>query len=156
MRDARWIEIEIDLENAIGHFKKSITLFELGGFSEGGIQGYQAEMALMHAVQSGHTSLESSLLRILEMLDEERPAGRNWHADIIRRAATALPGRRPKILSNDLAKAVDETRRFRHRATHNYDSFEIADFTPTIKALHELVQKLRVEIALFKNSIDPD
>jgi len=65
MTDARWIEIEKDLENAIGYFEKSIALFEMGGFEETGLSGYQAEMALMHAVQSAHTSLESGLLRIL-------------------------------------------------------------------------------------------
>ena len=155
MTDARWVEIEIDLENAIGHFEKSIALFELGGFHQAGLQGYQAEMALMHAVQSAHTSLESSLLRILEMLDEERPEGRNWHADLIRRVARDLPRRRPAILSEELAAAADETRRFRHRATHNYDGFEILDIDPTMIAARKLVQSLRAEIENFKSLIDP-
>jgi hypothetical protein len=155
MSDARWVEIEIDLENAIGHFEKSIALFELGGFDQAGLQGYQAEMALMHAVQSAHTSLESGLLRILEMLNEERPEGRNWHADLIRRIARDLPQRRPAILSEELAAAADETRRFRHRATHNYDGFEILDIDPTIIAARKLAQHLRAEITLFKSLIDP-
>ncbi len=147
--------IDTDLENAIGHFEKSIALCELGGFDQTGLQGYQAEMALMHAVQSAHTSLESGLLRILEMLDEERPEGRNWHADLIRRVAREMPRRRPAILSKELAAAADETRRFRHRATNNYDGFEIMDIDPTITAARKLVQRLRAEIAIFKSVIDP-
>jgi len=50
MTDARWIEIETDLTNAVGHFEKSIALYELGGFNEAGIKSYQAEMALMHSL----------------------------------------------------------------------------------------------------------
>ena len=156
MSDARWIEIETDLENALGHFEKSLALFEMGGFDKAGLQGYQAEMALMHALQSAHTSLENGLLRILELLGEERPIGRNWHADLIRRIAMDLPGRRPAILSPSLAEAADETRRFRHRATHNYDAFDSVDLEPTIRASQILVENLRSEITQFKELIDPD
>ena len=39
MSDARWIEIETDLSNALGHFEKSIALFELGGFNQEGLRG---------------------------------------------------------------------------------------------------------------------
>ncbi|MBM3635986.1 MAG: hypothetical protein FJX04_02605 [Alphaproteobacteria bacterium] len=134
MTDARWIEIETDLTNAVGHFEKSIALYELGGFNEAGIKSYQAEMALMHSLQSAHTSLENCFLGILEMLDEERPTGKNWHADLIRRIARELPGRRPAIVSETLAEAADETRCFRHRATHTYDSFESDDIVPTLDA----------------------
>jgi len=153
--DARWIEIDTDLQTAIDHFEKSIALHELGGFSQPGLKGYQAEMALMHALQSAHTSLENALLRVLEMLGEERPEGRNWHADLIRRVAVALPQRRPAILSEALAKSADETRRFRHRATHNYDSFEILDLEPTIEAARLLVSGLMNEVNAFKIKIDP-
>jgi hypothetical protein len=156
MSDARWIEIDIDLENALGHYEKSIALFELGGFNKSGLRGYQAEMALMHALQAAHTSLESGFLRILEMLGEERPTGKNWHADLIRRIARDLPGRRPAIVSAMLADAADETRRFRHRATHTYDSFEIDDISPTLDAARVLVEGLRGEIAFFKSKVDPD
>jgi hypothetical protein len=70
--DARWFEVYADIEAAIDHFQKSIMLHQKGGFDAPGIDGYQAEMALMHALQSAHTSLESGLLRILEILGEER------------------------------------------------------------------------------------
>jgi hypothetical protein len=49
-------------------------------------------MALMHALQSAHTSLESGLLRVLEMLGEERPVGEDWHAALIRRIAAIFRG----------------------------------------------------------------
>jgi hypothetical protein len=153
--DARWFEVDADIEAAINHFQKSIMLHQKGGFDAPGIDGYQAEMALMHALQSAHTSLESGLVRILEILGEERGAGENWHADIIRRVAASLSGRRPAILGSSLAKAADETRRFRHRAAHNYDSFEVRASSRTIEAAQVLANGLGPEILAFKNVIDP-
>ena len=56
----------------------------------------------MHSLQSAYTSPEAGLLRILEMLGEERPVGENWHADLVRRVAAELPNKRPAILSRQL------------------------------------------------------
>jgi hypothetical protein len=155
MSDARWFEVDADIEAATRHFRQSVELYRKGGFDAPGLEGYQAEMALMHALQSAHTSLEGGLLRILEMLGEERPAGENWHADLITRAAAALPSRRPAIISTRLAEAATETRRFRHRATHNYDSFQIQEVSRTIEAAATLASGLKADILAFRNIIDP-
>mgnify|MGYP006293782689 CR=1 FL=1 len=155
MSDARWIEVDADIATAIGHFEKSVALYYKGGFDDPGLSGYQAEMALMHALQSAHTSLEGGLLRILEILGEERPVGSGWHADLIRRAGTNLPDRRPAILSAAIVKAANQTRRFRHRATHNYDSFEVQETSATIEAAKLLAHGLAAEIAAFRASVDP-
>jgi hypothetical protein len=153
--DARWFEADLDVRAAVDHFEKSIRLHEKGRFDDPGLEGYQAEMALMHALQSAHTSLESGLLRILEILGEERPTGENWHADLIRRVATPFPGKRPRILGSALAKAANETRRFRHRAMHNYDSFDVRESSRTIEAAKVLAIGLAAEILAFKTAIDP-
>ena len=47
-------------------------------------------MGFMHAIQAGHTSLENALLRILDLMDETRPRGDAWHADLIGRAGQEL------------------------------------------------------------------
>ena len=89
MSDARWFEVDSDIEAAVGHCLRSVELYRKGGLDAPGLDGYQAQMALMHALQSAHTSLEGGLLRILEMLGEERPVGENWHMDLIRRVGAA-------------------------------------------------------------------
>ncbi len=155
MSDARWFEVDADIAAAIRHFKKSVELYDKGGFDDPGINGYQAEMALMHALQSAHTSLEAGLVRILEILGEEKPVGEGWHSDLIRRVGATLPGRRPPILGAAIAKAANETRKFRHRATHNYDSFEVQETSATIDAAKALTLGLAAEIAAFKAAIDP-
>jgi hypothetical protein len=152
--DGRWFDIDADVRAAVDHFRRSVELHEQGGFDAPDLAGYKAQMALMHSLQSGHTSLEGALVRILEMLGEERPTGDNWHADLIRRAAAPISGR-PAILSESVAKAADETRRFRHIATHNYDNFRVESATPTIEAARQLVAAFAAEILAFKNVMDP-
>lgn len=156
MTDARWFEVDADISAAAGHFRRSVELFNEGGFDAPGLDGYRADMALMHSLQSAYTSLEAGLLRILEMLGEERPVGENWHADLVRRVAAELPNKRPAILSRQCAEAADETRRFRHRAPHNYDSFQVREARPTIQAAAILATELETEIGRFKSVIDPE
>jgi len=153
--DGRWFEVDSDVEAATRHFRHAAALYREGGFDALGLAGYRAAMALMHALQSAHTSLESALVRILEMIGEERPIGETWHADLIKRVATVRRGRRPAILSARLAEAADETRRFRHRATHNYEGFQVEEIVPTIDAAVILANELESEILKFKNVIDP-
>lgn len=155
MSDARWFEVDSDIESAIRHFENSIHLYQAGGFDAQGLAGYRAQMALMHALQSAHTALEGGLLRILEMLGEEKPTGDNWHADVIKRVAAELPGRRPAILGMEIATAADEARRFRHRAAHNYDSFQVREAFRTIEAAKILAEGLAAEIRKFRAIIDP-
>lgn len=115
-------------------------------------------MALLHAMQSAHTSLEAALNRILEILGEEPPVGGNSHADLVRRVSRAVdrPGHlRPAILTPEISQDVDESRRFRHRAMHDYDNFEPMLAGPSIEAARRLASGLKPCIAAFRDRIDP-
>lgn len=158
MTDARWIEVEADLDSACLHFRNAACLADEGGFDVEGLSGYRAQMALLHAMQSAHTSLEVALKRILEILLEEAPAGGQSHIDLIRRVSkpvTASGHARPAILTQDIARDVDESRRFRHRATHDYDNFDPARATPSLEAARRLATSLKPCIAAFRDLIDP-
>ena len=158
MTDARWIEVDDDVDSACRHFGNAAKLYDQGGFDAADLQGYKARMALLHAMQSGHASLEAALKRILEILGEEPPAGDQSHADLVRRAARVIstPGlSRPAILSGDVARDADETRRFRHRATHDYDNFEPTLAAPSIEAARRLASSLKPRIVAFRDAIDP-
>jgi hypothetical protein len=154
MSDARWIEIERDAAAAAGHFARAAALNDLGGFEAPGLDGYRAQMAFLHAMQSGHTSLENCLLRILEMLGEEAPTGSNWHADLIQRVSAARPDARPAVLTGAVATAADETRRFRAVATRGYDNFDPGRSAPAVAAARVLAQELPGALTLFRNSLD--
>lgn len=158
MSDARWIEVDDDVESACAHFNNAAMLFDQGGFDADDLSGYKARMALLHAMQSGHTSLEAALKRILVILGEESPAGDYSHAELIKRAARSIDTpdhARPAILSGDLARAADESRRFRHRATHDYDNFVPTLAVPSIDAARFLASGLKTSIKSFRDLIDP-
>lgn len=153
MRAACWLDIDIELNEAVRHFQCSIELYERGGFGAPGLDGYQAKMALMHAMQVAHTSLERGLLRILDLLGEERPCGEDWPARLIKRAASELPGRRPAILEPDLARAATETLWRRREAMQDYESFDLRGMEHTIAAARIIVQRLMGNIAVFKSKL---
>ena len=158
MTDARWIEVEDDLESACGHFANAARLYDDGGFDAGDLAGYRARMALLHAMQSGHTSLEGALKRILDIPGEKTPTGDQAHADLVRRVSRAVdtPGHvRPAVLTPEVARDVDESRRFRHRATHDYDNFDPTRAVPSVEAARRLAESLRPCIAVFREKVDP-
>ena len=155
MSDARWFEVEADLAASVEHFGRSVTLHDLGGFDGGGLDAYRARMALMHAMQSRHTSLEAALVRILDLLHEDVPTGRDWHADLLRRVSHALMDR-PAILPPSLAQAANETRRFRHVAMRSYGDFDPARAQPAIAAAALIAHGLAAAVLAFRRQIDPD
>lgn len=155
MSDARWTEIEDDIGSAAEHFSRSVEIIATGAMSGMDLGGYMARMAFMHAMQSGHTSLETALTRVLELLGEQAPSGQSWHADLIRRASRAVDGR-PAILSPELASAADQTRRFRHVAMRSYDTLDLTLADPAISAANVLARHLPAAIAAFRGTTDPD
>ena len=112
-------------------------------------------MAFMHAMQSGHTSLEPALLRILDLLGEEAPSGRDWHADLIQRTSRPIPGR-PAILPTSVAQAANETRRFRPVAMRTYGSFDPGLARPAVQAARLLADGLPSAVAMFRRCMDPE
>jgi len=153
--DERWIEIERDMASAVTHFARAGLIAGDPAFAAEDMAGYTAQMAFMHAMQSGHTSLENALTRILRLLGESLPTGESWHADLIQRVAVALTSR-PAILPPDLAEAADETRRFRNRAARTYDNFKPDRATPAIQSAARLAAELSAAIAAFRQLIDAD
>ena len=63
MSDARWIEILDDVAWSVEHFSRAVEIDRAGGFEGDHLEAYKARMALMQAMQAGHTSLEAALER---------------------------------------------------------------------------------------------
>jgi hypothetical protein len=152
--DARWIEIDRAIASATGNFARGVEFARHPGLQVDDLIGSALRMGFMHAIQAGHTSLENALLRLLDLLDEARPSGESWYADLIGRVARTLPDR-PAILSAELSAAADETRKFRNRAARAYDNFDPTRIMPTIEAADRLARQLPAAIAAFRQAIDP-
>jgi hypothetical protein len=150
MNAALWTDIMADVASAERHFGGAASLVEAGVLQREGIERYGGEMAIMHAMQAGHTSLEVALRRLLTVLGEPLPTGGETHADLIRRLALPVSGERPAALSAELAQALDVTRRFRHIAIHTYDAFRDEGALQAIHASKTVVRLLRPELEAFR------
>jgi hypothetical protein len=154
MSDARWFEIDAAVAAAVRHFAGAVLIYQKVPAAQTDDDRYLVEMAFMHAMQAGHTSLQAALLRVLELCSENAPTGANWHMDLIRRAANAVGGR-PVILHDEAARAADATRRFRSVAAHAYDLFDHAQATKAVASAALLIDLLPSEIARFRQATDP-
>ena len=158
MSDARWMEVDVDVQSALLHFGMAVRIFDAGGFDAPDPEGYARGAAFMHAMQSAHTSAEQALVRVLDILEEQKPTGEHWHKDVITRLSQPLAGRlaRPALFSGEAAKDIDETRRFRNRAVRSYNSFEAARATPAVAAARRLMGSLGLAFSEFKRAVDSD
>jgi hypothetical protein len=155
MSDARWLDVQDDVASAIRHFGNAIAIHAEGLSGDVNLQAYKGRMAFMQAMQAGYSSLETALERIFEIIGEQRPTtGRDYHAQLIRRAAREIPGERPAIIEGDLVAALDEARRFRHVARRGYDDFEPPRAAPSVTAAKIIVERIGDAVAAFKAKIE--
>jgi hypothetical protein len=154
MSDARWSDIEADTAGVVTHFSRAIEIYRAAGLRDDTMDFYTRRMAFMHAMHAGHTSMEKVLLRILEIQGEEAPSGRQWFADLIRRAGRDTADR-PAILPRDLLPAADRTRKFRHFAAHAYDTFDPDDADPAVRAAEKVAAGFAAAIAAYRQAVDP-
>ena len=154
MSDARWFEIERAVVASSKHFMGAVSIYRRLSAPQTPDEQYIAEMAFMHAMQAGQTSLETALLRILDLCGEEAPIGARWHADLIARVGSAV-GNRPVILDEAAQRAADMTRRFRGVAAHAYDAFDHTLAAGAVESAALLVALLPAAIAGFRKAFDP-
>lgn len=155
MMAERWRDIADDIAAAARHFQAAIELFRMGGQDPATQAGYRDVMAFQHAMQSGYTSFELALRRLLALLDEALPQGPDWHSALLRRLSKPLEGSRPAVLGAPLARAADELLRFRHVAMHSYDHFDARKAALAVEAAETFLRHVEGDIAAFRATIDP-
>lgn len=152
MTQELWEEVEGDVAAAVHHYQMATALHEKGGFDDPGLSGYLANMALMHAMQSAHISLESALLKILSIIQEERPDGDTWETDLIKRASRSLPSC-PHILLADLYDAACISLECKKTAQYEYESFFGDEWATEMQAARKLADELPAAVSAFKSAI---
>lgn len=156
MMAALWSDVDADIGSALRHFGQAVRLFREERFSGIAPPGYLDEMAFLHAMQSGYTSFEAGMKRVLALIDEELPKGGDSHAALLGRLHQDLPGSRPAIIDDVLFGAADILRRFRHVAIHAYDHFDRARAALAVQAAETFLAGIEPAIARFRTVIDPD
>ena len=154
MTDARWLEIERDLNAGIGHLGEAADGFDSLDLEGTDRRAYFYRMGFMHALLAGYSSIENALKRILDVLGEAQPTGSDWHRDLLRRLCQRGPGR-PAVFSPELCEHLHTLRRFRHVAMHAYDDFRRDKAWNTVEAARAVVPALLLEFDAFKRAIDP-
>jgi hypothetical protein len=159
MSDARWTDVDKDLDYALMHLGMAIRLFEAAGFDAPGLDGYRNSSAFMHAMGAGYTSVENALLRVLDILGETPPSGEAWHKDLIDRLSRPMTGEnaRPAFFDAEMRRDLLECLRMRHRVRHSeYDEFIPSKAEPSIEAVRRVLPRIKDVAARFKKQIDPD
>jgi hypothetical protein len=159
MSDARWTDVDKDIENALMHLGMAVRIFEAAGFDAPDLEGYRNSSAFMHAMGAGYTSVENALRRILDILAETPPSGDVWHKDLIDRVSRPMSGdnARPAFFDPEMRRDLLECLRMRHRVRHSeYDEFIPNKAEPSINAARRVVSRIKDVVVKFKKQVDPD
>jgi hypothetical protein len=135
--DPRWLPLERLRDAALEDLDLALTLWE--GRAEASDRRVR-EKALQKCLQDAYASLEQVALRILALAEDPKPAGSNWHEDLL--VMVTNPSARRPAFADALFPELDELRRFRHVAVHSYLGFRLDRAAPAIEAASRLKAEL--------------
>lgn len=97
-----------------------------------------------------YTGLERAFKQIAEMVDEDVPAGRNWHRDLLWQMAKEYPPYRPAVISERSRELLEEYLRFRHVVRNVYAfEFDIYRLAHLVDGLDIVFDEARRELESF-------
>ena len=101
-----------------------------------------------------YNAVERYLERVAVEMNGGLPAGPDPHARLLQRMAHELPDVRPAVLSQDVARRLDEYLRFRHLFRHRYGfELEWPRLRPLIDGIAHLSPDLRRELLEFEAQV---
>ncbi|WP_366144034.1 hypothetical protein [Devosia sp.] len=131
---------------------------EAGGFDGDELDRHRAEMALMHAMQSGHAAAEAALLRILRILDEERPErgrlARQSCRPAVGASQRAVPAPGP-VVRRDCRRSARDAKLSSSRHAQLW-RFRPRRIGPSLEAAKRLATSFPAAVSRFKAIIDPE
>lgn len=147
-----WDDIAADLASARRHFGQAVQIYRTR-MAEA--PDYVVAMAFQHAMQSGYTSFEAAMRRLLNLLDEPLPAGPDDHAALLKRLGRPVEGQRPAVLDALMLAHADELRSFRHVAMHAYDNFQPRKAAIPVESAEAFLAGIDATLARFRAAVDP-
>lgn len=102
-----------------------------------------------------YTGLAKMFQRIALKVDQDLPAGSDWHLQLLQRMATRIDGVRPPILSDDEMRHLEEYLRFRHLFRNLY-GFELRWelIEPLVEDMGVRFEEIRSQLEDFMASFD--
>ena len=97
-----------------------------------------------------YSAVEQAFERIAEEFNGGAPAGPEWHRELLRLMARAVPEVRPAVVSSETLTWLDEYRKFRHRVLRAYGSPLIwQKMAHLVRQAPEGFRRLRADIERF-------
>ena len=94
-----------------------------------------------------YVGLERLFRHIAATVDGSVPEGREWHRDLLRQMSVELPRIRPRVLSPEAVKILDEYLRFRHIVRNIYTfEFDPDRIEPLVRGLRPGFELVRIEL----------
>lgn len=100
-------------------------------------------------LHNGYGALESALERLILAVDGGLPTGAGYHADLLRRAATPVPGLRPALIGPATEALLQRLRAFRHVFRHAYGAYDYERAAHNVETAATAVAGLRRELRDF-------
>ncbi|MBS3780284.1 MAG: antitoxin [Desulfovermiculus sp.] len=106
---------------------------------------------LLHSFYNGCENIFRTVARFFE--NEVEPG--SWHRDLLRRMKLEVPEYRPRLISDQLYRLLDDFRGFRHRFRHSY-SFELDWEREKVVAgkLEDAFKLLQEDVNSFLEALD--
>jgi len=106
---------------------------------------------LLHSFYNGCENIFRSVARFFENEVEHE----SWHKDLLRRMKLEVPEYRPRLISEQLYRLLDDFRGFRHRFRHSY-SFELDWEREKVVAgkLEQAFTLLQEDVKVFLEALD--
>ena len=94
-----------------------------------------------------YSAVERALERLIVAFDGGLPSGRNYHADLIERAAAPLVGVRPAVVSRRLAADLHRLRQFRHAFRNAYGDYDYTRAAENVPIAERAMTLVEIEFA---------
>lgn len=107
------------------------------------------ELAVGKHLHDFYGALEQAIERIVAAVDGDLPMARNYHEELVRRAATEVPGIRGPIISTELAADLQALRAFHHVYNKAYGEFDYARAEPNVIVARRTLPRFKDEVTAF-------
>lgn len=104
----------------------------------------RARGSILHDFYNG---IERVFVRIAEELNGGVPHGEQWHRQLVKDMSLEIPGVRPAVIDEELARSLGDFRRFRH-VFRNVYGFALED-----ERMRPLEERLPAVLAAFRRQV---
>jgi len=109
--------------------------------------------AMASVLHSFYNGVENIFLSVAKGLDQEVPAGAQWHRDLLAQM-TQKTVNRGSVISTELAHQLTEYLGFRHFYRHSYSFFlEWGELEKLVTALPTIWDQTRKELSEFRDNL---